>query len=184
VLQQTGLKPLQSLDDLLDQPTSKVLIVLGQTDLIDPLCTRGRLKGFLERGGAILIATDRQTSTEMKAVLGVQINGQFISVAAAHAYRGELSDCPLIVEPRPRRFVGRAPPDHGRPDDKRPVATNRPSVVSWSVHRSSPTVHARIGYSLCSAVHNPDRLPFAAAWTVNEKGPPSSSPTTASSSTK
>jgi hypothetical protein len=91
-----GAKPLEKFEQLFDQPAGKLLVVLGDTQFLDPELTK--VKNFIKDGGAVLIATDQPTSGEMFTQLGVQVSGQFVRSPRSHAYRRELTDCPLVLE--------------------------------------------------------------------------------------
>src|SRR5207245_10350628 len=100
VLSRTRLRPLQSVDELLDRPANKILIVLGRTDVIDK--SKLDLRRFVADGGAVLIATDRSTDRQAWATdIGVNISGARVTAYLAQAaYRATMGDCPLVKECR------------------------------------------------------------------------------------
>src|SRR5437899_11292950 len=53
----SNLQPLESLDQLAEEPEKTLLIVLGETDVLDRL--QPSFDKFLKQGGAALVATDR-----------------------------------------------------------------------------------------------------------------------------
>ncbi|HTK78322.1 MAG TPA: hypothetical protein VL371_23880, partial [Gemmataceae bacterium] len=130
MLKMAGLKPVTSLEEVLDHPTNSILMVLGSTEMLDPLAANGELKRFLNAGGALLVATDRRTSNELFFVLPARVSGEPISVPRGPSYR-ELPDCPLVVEPALLgQFLGLKPHQIlSGLDATRPVATNRPSCI-------------------------------------------------------
>src|SRR5262249_13121960 len=114
-------------EELQQDPSHTLLIVLGETDVLEKL--PGGLKRFVERGGAALVATAREDSKErLSPAFGISIPGLFLRAGAEtldRAYHG-LPDCPF-VEPAgqivPPLFQGL-----GQASLKR-VATNRPSYL-------------------------------------------------------
>jgi hypothetical protein len=129
MLKMAGLKPATSREDLLDHPTTGILMALGPAPTVDELAASGELRRFLDAGGAVLVATDRPTSNELFSVLPARVNGQPISVPRERSYRGELPDCPLVVEPSLLRQVLGLTPHQILSGLERPVATNRPSSI-------------------------------------------------------
>jgi hypothetical protein len=128
-LHDSGLKPLRELKELEQQPEDKVLIVFGETDVLDKV--PGGLVRFIQNGGAALVATDRQTSREKGKALepfGVWVDGRLVSAPFQDNYKG-LEECVSI------EFVS----DLGRPTiftpdpDKPRVATNRSSFLHAKV---------------------------------------------------
>jgi hypothetical protein len=132
VLKQVRAKPLDDPNKLLDNPKNTLLIVLGQTDVLDRWLDRHALRDeFLLKGGSLLIATDRHTSDDLKDEIGVQVSGKFEYVDLRSdpqaAWRG-MPECPLVQEVRSWR--GRHPIFVGLPNPPR-VATNKPSSLSY-----------------------------------------------------
>lgn len=169
VLKLAGLKPISSLEDVLDRPADKILIVLGKTDLAEYLAEDGQLSRFLRAGGGLLIATDRYTSEKLKNDLGVQISGQFVPVPREDGYR-DYPDCALMVPPRQSTPATRHPILKGI-GDARPVVTNKPSYLRDSQRPIVAELHVPgAGYSVARILTVRDRLMFAAAWTIPDKG--------------
>jgi hypothetical protein len=131
LLKARQIEPLESFDRLFDQPDGNVLVILGDTEKLEPYWRR--VDQFLRAGGSVLIATDRRTSNELFNTLGVRVSGQFVRALAPNlAYRGELMDCPL-VQPPMASLLGRRVSFptflfQGLGDE--PVATNRPSYLA------------------------------------------------------
>src|SRR6516164_7372737 len=96
VLHDSGLKPLRELKELEQLPEDKVLIVFGETDVLDKV--PGGLVRFIQNGGAALVATDRQTSREKGKALepfGVWVDGRLVSAPFQDNYKG-LEECVSI----------------------------------------------------------------------------------------
>src|SRR5581483_8027956 len=70
ILHDLHLTPLQNLDLLTTEPADKLLIVLGETELVE---TRLRLREFVSRGGAVLVATDRECRN-LERPFGVRVS--------------------------------------------------------------------------------------------------------------
>jgi len=102
------------LDQLSAQPENTLLIVLGKTDVLDSLPIS--LDEFLRRGGAALVATDRDADQEALRPLGVSVIGKPVQIDpnSQYAWLG-LADC-IYVQSR----------DAGQPVFKglKKVATN------------------------------------------------------------
>jgi hypothetical protein len=98
VLNALGVKPIADTGDVYRDPHNKMLIVLGGTEFLDQR-GEGRLKLFIENGGAILIATDRPTSEALYQEIGVRISGEPIltSTHSGNAYRN-MAECPFVWE--------------------------------------------------------------------------------------
>ncbi|HEX4590266.1 MAG TPA: hypothetical protein VH120_10085 [Gemmataceae bacterium] len=132
ILGALGVSPPPEGNHLLDQPQNRILIVFGRTDVLDRFLP-GDLKQFILDGGAVLIATDRRTSDELFREIGVQISGETLTTepGGGVAYRGSLTECPLVWE------YGR-PPGSPRPPSgflfqgmghEPTVASNLPSGI-------------------------------------------------------
>jgi hypothetical protein len=100
-------------------PSGMLLIVLGEPGYLEELGSE-QLKRFVQRGGALLVATDQKTGEALQEAFRVRITGDFLEVLekSPFAYRG-LPEFPIV-----RDFD----------DDKHPifraitnVATMRPS---------------------------------------------------------
>jgi hypothetical protein len=95
VLHDLGLEPLENLEQLTDAPENKLLIILGETDVLDRLPEP--LEEFVNRGGALLLATDRETVTPALRPFGVSVAGSLVSInpLSKFAYLGA-KDCIII----------------------------------------------------------------------------------------
>jgi hypothetical protein len=111
-------QPLQEVADLGKVPPAEtLLIVFGDTQVLDRIRdVTGGLARFRERGGAILIASDRPDEGRLKE-LGAQVSGERLQQAMG-GYRDSFY-CPILL-----------PDDEGHPlfaRLPRRVATNMPS---------------------------------------------------------
>jgi hypothetical protein len=90
-------EPLKDIADLNTVPRDTVLIVFGDTRVLDKVrkVTSG-LDKFRKRGGAVLIASEFDDQGRLFE-LGLQINGQPLKQTERLAYRG-LPDYPLITD--------------------------------------------------------------------------------------
>lgn len=123
ILWQEALTPQKSLDDL--EPSHSLLIVFGDTRELDRR-GEGWLRAFLERGGAVLIATDRGELNlrAWERALGVRVRGDLVQALDPKSmYRGS-PDCPILLPalPAPVQVLPRLPVSLR-------VATNRPSCL-------------------------------------------------------
>lgn len=129
LLKISGLTPLSSSESLSQgDPATKMLIVFGDTGVLEPMLADGSFQQFLRAGGAVLIATDQRTSDQLQEALGVRISGSFVTADPGDSYRGQLTECPMIRD-RLRVGAARHPIFSSLPDPSR-VATNRPSAIS------------------------------------------------------
>jgi hypothetical protein len=122
ILKDMELEPLTDLSQLADQPERKLLIVLGETDVVDHL--PGGVEQFLRSGGAVLIATDRPNHGAWQSFLGVRIGQASVTSPAGPSYQG-LRDCPVVVGTERGRVIL----------DGLEVATNRPRLLEVGVNR-------------------------------------------------
>ncbi len=111
-------EPLERVEDLANDPASKLLVVFGDTTVLDRL-PHG-VDAFLNQGGALLIATDRASQANWTRVLGLRLTGRFVrhlGLGADSWYHGP--DFPYVMAvPGSPLFAG---------IDR--VATNRPSYL-------------------------------------------------------
>lgn len=122
ILHAQGLRPVQALEELNEDAQQTLFIVLGTTEFLTALPEPG-LRGFLRDGGALLLATDRETVPLVGELLGAHVTETIASAQEPlNRYRG-LADCPMISVGNPL-----FPPfrDIGA-DEKKVIATNRPS---------------------------------------------------------
>jgi hypothetical protein len=127
VLKKEGMKPLADPLTLARNPATSVLIVLGQPDILDPLCRDGILQRFLQGGGAALIATDRATPASLRTAFNVRVAGEIVGADPAVCWN-ELPACPFVQELRPANQA-RHPVFQGLSDPLR-LATNNPSYLT------------------------------------------------------
>jgi hypothetical protein len=128
-----GLAPIQSLDDLdvaVKEDPNRVLIISfhgarssGQPfeDAIDQIGFDLR-RDFVDRGGALLVATDQILSTKISRRFPVTVTGKYVAARLEPGFDNSY-DCPYVARRRdsvPNLFQGPGG-DLGR------VATNRPS---------------------------------------------------------
>lgn len=108
--------------DLTRDPENTLLIVLGTTAVLDQL--PNGLGEFLERGGALLLATDRANQDAWPQLLGVRVSGQFVRGRdeAEQTYWGH-PFCPRVVSATPES-------DHLF-DGVATLASNRPSYLEY-----------------------------------------------------
>jgi hypothetical protein len=141
VLNQQGVRPVTSIDQVDADPAHSMVIALGHiTGTSNRLGDDVHgLRWFLDNGGAVLIATDRPTPDWLFERFGVRVTGTFLRAPDGFCYRG-MADCPFLEPPenditRPRILgqwlLGRdtigalfAGTDHK-------VATNRPSHLEF-----------------------------------------------------
>jgi hypothetical protein len=121
ILGKLDLQPLGSTNEIGSavEPSQLAIIIFGQPTALDRL--PGGLRSFVERGGRLLLATDRPT-TALNRDFGIAVSGSLLTIDAqsALAYR-ELSQCPFVValegkEPSIFRNLAH-------------IATNRPSFL-------------------------------------------------------
>jgi hypothetical protein len=122
------LEPLESVTELDDAPHT-LLIVLGDTTVLDQV--PGGLKDFLERGGAVLLATDRMTPNKrLQRDFGFRVTGASFRADPrwAEVYKN-IPECPLLAGVRGADpdLLGELPAGQGVRLSR--VATNRPSCL-------------------------------------------------------
>ncbi len=125
MLHGSKLQPLQGVADLAKEPGKSLLIVFGDTRVLDELDNlmgedgRTGLESFLERGGAVLLASDRGGESGIGKTFQVKPNGDLVrNFNKELAYRGQ-DLCPYVFpEGHPRLFRG-----------VQKLATNAPSYL-------------------------------------------------------
>jgi hypothetical protein len=102
ILFELGLTPLKKYADVAEDPKDTLLVVLGQTDCLHSGILGTGLRGFVEDGGAALIATDRaprrEAAEELVDVAGVTVSGKSLVGPAEEAdvlYHGK-DFCPFL----------------------------------------------------------------------------------------
>jgi hypothetical protein len=88
------LTPLQSMKQLGLAPERTLLVVCGDTSVLKQV--PGTLSGFLEQGGAVLVATDQNSSGHTDE-LGVAVRGTAVRAEGTDCYRDQ-AFCPLVTE--------------------------------------------------------------------------------------
>jgi hypothetical protein len=90
------LRPLQKIEDLAGSEEKKLLVVLGETQVLD---TPGfDLDDWVRRGGAVLIATDRDTSCQALEAFGLQVLGVRVRVNADADFAYKRNPYCVLVE--------------------------------------------------------------------------------------
>jgi hypothetical protein len=91
-------EPHRSFEEL--DPNGSVLMILGNTAILDSPDVSARFRNFVQQGGSVFIATEHDTAKAVQRALGIRVVGGEPWVRtqdAEDAYRGRL-DCPLIRE--------------------------------------------------------------------------------------
>jgi hypothetical protein len=118
ILHGSGLKPLKEIADLDEDAAKKLLIVFGDPGVLEGI----DLKGFLDQGGAVLVATDRGESPGANRLLrtfGVfPLPGVVRSRTPESGYQGQ-PYCPYAVT---------AEKDHPLFRGVKQLATNKPTA--------------------------------------------------------
>ncbi len=127
ILATQGLTPLTRPEQLRTSPSRTLLIVLGSSQVLHQV--PDGIDTFLDRGGALLLATDQNSRHNTWDTLRVAVDGWPVQTKD-FAYRG-VKDCPIIT-----RFDR----EHPLFQNVERIATNRPSYV---VSRDWPPVLAR-----------------------------------------
>jgi hypothetical protein len=101
LLQKRGCTPLRDFNDLAKEPTKNILIVFGDTSVLED--NRKAIKGLVSNGVALLVATDhrvqprRGISTTWAGDFGVAFLGQPVLAPEKSSYRQQFAECPIIV---------------------------------------------------------------------------------------
>jgi hypothetical protein len=153
ILAQLGMKPLRSLEDLKTDPKHTVLIAFrgaearGKPEPLDNV--PNGLRQFVEKGGAVLVATDERTEGQWARAFGVEVNGAKIRATddTGHEKCYKRNPvCPYLEEANagqtPDLFHVSPQMQANLPSQRRErtqlteVATNRPSFLrpaaSWT----------------------------------------------------
>ncbi len=115
-------------------PKTVIVVVLGDPARVGGL-PGGGVKGFLEKGGAVLLASDKPlpptVNADLNQLVGCTVNGQHFIYRgdneADNCYHGE-NFCPFLVPSAGGHAFFRNPKDFDKPTLR--VATNVPSVLS------------------------------------------------------
>jgi hypothetical protein len=130
ILHDLQMEPLSGPEELRRDPRHTLLIVLGETDVLDRV--PGGLREFLERGGAALVATDRAVPTRL-AEFGVTVTGNQVRLPPNNVFTSyhDIEECPMLIP-----AVGASPALLATPGlpgggllGFLNVATNRPSYL-------------------------------------------------------
>ena len=130
ILFDLNMEPLAGPAELSQDPTHTLLIVLGETDVLDRV--PGGLRQFLEEGGAALIATDRAVPRRLQD-FGVAVTGSQVRLPPNTVFKSyrDLEECPMLTP-----ALGAAPALLATPGVPGGglfgflnVATNRPSYL-------------------------------------------------------
>ncbi len=166
ILNQFGLKPLRRLDDLAKTPEQTILIVFGETEAVRQI--PNGLRSFVEAGGAVLIATDRQTPSFFRRT-DMQLGVTGLGVSAQRGIRcyGDQRHCPFA-----HRGSG---PDAAMFETSHSIATNRPSYVAISANDLKGTTLSVFAWLRNSALERAigtqyvrEPLPFAVGGTMGK----------------
>lgn len=115
-----------------NEPEALLIVVLGDTDFLNRVGGRELLE-FVQRGGALLVASDLRSGRGLERAFGVEITGDFLVAreGSASAWRG-LTEYPLLgKETNWRHPIFR---------NVRTVAANRPSHLAGRGNRRLPTL--------------------------------------------
>jgi hypothetical protein len=109
-------EPLKDVNQLDENAEHSILIVFGDTQILDRL-PAGGLENFLNKGGAVLVATDRDVNRKWQDSFETEFKEFYVHVPGALGYRNN-PECPFV-----------APTDVEDPPifrNLKEVATNRP----------------------------------------------------------
>jgi hypothetical protein len=131
ILSGLGMEPLTDWDQLDEDRGKTILIVFGDTP--QALESERGFREFVERGGAVLVATDRATSPEFSKAFGVKITGQFVKTDPDKGYLGK-PECPFVAPLKESEISKSLFTGPNGPLER--LATNRPSLMDLT--KSSP----------------------------------------------
>jgi hypothetical protein len=140
ILFSLGLQPVQRLDELNDDPPHTALIVLGDTNVLDEM-GEVPLKQYLNRGGTMLLATDRKTTGLVESVFGIGISGWHVETFARDEQYQHNVDCPIITGENIDHGDGKRRQEYPFLRGIQKVVTNRPSYFALPGRRSDRTSH-------------------------------------------
>ena len=135
ILHDRGFTPLDSFDQLGDHAEQKILIVFGAADRLTEV--HGGLRDFVERGGALFLATDKALRPDVEEALdetaGVHVSGHSIVCKTKESCYRQLPFCPfLLPSDRASADLFRNLTLHGATLSN--VATNAPSYLESKNH--------------------------------------------------
>jgi hypothetical protein len=151
ILKYLQLSPLQSNKQLDNAPERTLLVVFGKTEVLNNI--PGGLSNFLDRGGAVLVATDQNSSRTTKT-LGITVHGAAVLAPRGAGYRNE-ENCPLLTG---EDFDEGLPPFR----EVKRIATNRPSYLGRVPEISVVARFPPTCFAPPSAPLRDHPLPFAA----------------------
>lgn len=135
LLKSLGLEPISNPNELSHDQDQTILIVWGNTDILEQV--PGELQNFFDKGGAVLVATDRNSSKALDETFGVRVVGKLVRETRRDRAYKELEVCPLVA-----RFESQSTLFQGM--NGRKVATNRPGYLELhSLRNRRSTVLAR-----------------------------------------
>jgi hypothetical protein len=148
-------QPWHNFGELLANPSESILIVLGEPGFLSKNNFPHGLRSFVEQGGAVLIATDKETEGEAGRILselaGVRVSGNKLhDPSGTKLYKGQ-PFCPF-VEPiaastpmgGPARVLASRPDLFRNPQPNQAplqVATNAPSELWQDEHGLPKGIH-------------------------------------------
>jgi hypothetical protein len=154
-LELTPLTDLSQLDE--DSIPNSILIVFGETQALDSI--PGGLKSFLDKGGALLVATDRAGLTKWQELLQISFRKYYVRSPAELAYKNN-EECPFVVPTQVQD-----PPIFRNLNQ---VATNRPT---YFINRSQGLKTLAVFDRRCwveGPLRLPANYPFAAGGEFGE----------------
>ncbi len=167
ILDEHRLTPLTNWEELTQDPPSGILIVLGETKVLEQI--PNGLENFVRQGGAVLVATDRagvlpqaRKPGPRPNIFGTSVTGKFVQIPkdSPSAYRG-LEECPIIhASPLKNLWIFQEL-------DK--VATNRPSYLTIQGNQLRPLVYFPRG-SRVDGKTVPNQLPALPFAAGGQKG--------------
>jgi hypothetical protein len=97
VLNRSGLEAIQKPEEL--DAKNCILIVFGETQILDTDVIPGGLGGFLKKGGAVLIATDRPNQGKWQSIFKIEFKDQFVHAPSRIEYQYKAHvECPFVVD--------------------------------------------------------------------------------------
>jgi hypothetical protein len=124
LLHEQGFKPVSKPEKMGVNPARNVLIVLGDVSWLEHV--PNGVRSFVERGGAVLVASDRDSGDALRDLAGVRIDGEVVERAGGtgEVHRNQ-PDRPFVSPVEPNLPDGSVNPFAGLK-----VATNIPSYLS------------------------------------------------------
>jgi hypothetical protein len=124
-------QPLAGFDELRANPGQTILIVLGRADRLREV--PGRLEAYVRRGGAVLLATDRQLTGSVReavrATAGVSVSKESLVCTFPDLCYQRLGYCPVVIPTLEGQETLFRHPSQGVTKPPFRVATNVPSML-------------------------------------------------------